>query len=233
MKQLIDIIKKIDHPKILDIGTGSGQFVRLLTEACNHYNSILGVDTYEKAVKQAEKSFKDERITFKVEDIYNISDQYDIVCLSNSLHHFDEPEKILEKMMSLTKEDGYLIFNEMIKDDQNDKQMIHVEMHHFWAMIDRLSGVSHNETFTKQEVLDYLKLSNTKVINAWAFESEEYEISDADYVMLRKSIPNALKRVKKHNSYGLLTKTGDVLLKRLDEVGFELATEFMVVLKKC
>jgi hypothetical protein len=100
-------------------------------------------------------------------------------------------------------------------------------------MIDRLSGVSHNETFTKQEVLDYLNLSTTKVINAWAFESDEYEISDADYMMLRKSIPNALKRIKKHNSYGLLTKTGDVLLKRLDEVGFELATEFMVVLKKC
>ncbi|MBI9014919.1 MAG: class I SAM-dependent methyltransferase [Clostridiales bacterium] len=235
MKRLSEVVKQKPAPRILDIGTGSGQFIHMIQESCNHYETIVGVDTHEKAIERAKESQNDPRVTYEIMDVYDYDKEpFDIVCLSNSLHHFEDPNKILELMVSLTKDDGYIIFNEMYQDFQNDKQMTHVGLHHFWASIDRIHGVIHKETYKKKEIIDILTaVPKTELLDSWNLEFEEEQtIGPEDYTMLKNSVTNSLKRIEGHERYGEYQKTGDILLNRIDEIGFESATQLMVVLKK-
>lgn len=234
MKRLTEIMKQVEQPKILDIGTGSGQFINLMTEACDHYSSMTGIDMHEKGIEAAAKHFKDERISFEVKNVFDVKETYDVVCLSNSLHHFDEPEAIVNKMIEMTNKDGYIVIMEMYRDNQTEAQMTHVGLHHFWASVDRELGVPHNDTYTKKEILETLNHSSLKVLDSWDFEFEDDPgIKPEDYSILKNSIYNSLKRVEGHDVYDDMKKTGEVLEKRIDDVGFALATEFMVILKKC
>lgn len=232
MNRFSKLLNNEASPKIIDIATGSGQFIHLITEACDHYESILGIDTHTKALDHARKTFADKRITFKEEDIFNIKGTYDIVCLSNSLHHFKSPRKILDKMVDLTGDKGLVVIGEMIKDGQNDKQMTHVGLHHFWARIDRLTGGVHEETYDKAEILELLNRPDLKLIETWDFDQDR-AISSEDMAMLKKSVSTCLKRVEGHETYEELKKTGAILDRRLEDIGFELATKVMVFLKKC
>lgn len=234
MKRLSEVLKQKPAPRILDIGTGSGQFVHLIQESCNHYESIVGVDTHEKAIERAIETQKDPRVSFEIMDVYDYDKEpFDVVCLSNSLHHFKETNKILELMVSLTKKDGYIIFNEMYQDYQNDKQMTHVGLHHFWASIDRLHGVTHKETYKKKEIVDILSaVPRTELLDSWNLDFEEQTLGAEDYTMLKNSVTNSLKRIEGHEGYDEYQKTGDILINRIDEIGFKTATELIVVLKK-
>lgn len=234
MKRLSEVLKQKSAPRILDIGTGSGQFIQLIQESCNHYDSIVGVDTHEKAIERAIETQKDPRVSFEIMNVYDYDKEpFDVVCLSNSLHHFEDANKILELMVSLTKEDGYIIFNEMYQDHQNDKQMTHVGLHHFWASIDRIHGDVHKETYKKNEIIDILTdLPRTELLDSWNLDFEEQTLGPEDYTMLKNSVTNSLKRIEGHEGYGEYQKTGDVLINRIEEIGFETATELIVVLKK-
>lgn len=234
MKRLTEILHRVHTPSILDIGTGSGQFVHLMTQACDHYQSIVGIDVQLKSIENARKHFKDGRISFVNDSVYNVNEIFDIVCLSNSLHHFDDTNKILNQMLNLVKPGGLIVINEMIKDNQTAQQMTHVGLHHFWAQVDRLNGIVHNETFDQSEILNQVYIKGTKIVDSWAFEFEEEQVfKEEDYVMLKNSISNSLKRIEDHDSYDDLLKTGQILEDRIDKIGFALATEFMVILKKC
>ncbi len=234
MKRLSEVLKQKSAPRILDIGTGSGQFIHLIQESCNHYESIVGVDTHEKAIERAIETQNDPRVSFEIMNVYDYDKEpFDVVCLSNSLHHFEDANKILELMVSLTKEDGYIIFNEMYQDNQNDKQMTHVGLHHFWASIDRIHGAVHKETYKKKEIIDILTaVPRTELLDSWNLDFEEQTLGPEDYTMLKNSVTNSLKRIEGHEGYGEHQKTGDVLINRIEEIGFETATELIVVLKK-
>jgi len=235
MKRLSEVLKQKTAPRILDIGTGSGQFIHLIQESCNHYSAIVGVDTHEKAIERAIESQKDPRVSFELMNVYDYDKEpFDVVCLSNSLHHFEEPDKILELMVTLTKDEGYIIFNEMYQDSQNDKQMTHVGLHHFWASIDRLHDVVHKETYKKKEIIDLLTAApKTELLDSWNLDFEEEQtLKPEDYTMLKNSVTNSLKRIEQYDGYEQYEKTGNILINRIDEIGFESATQLMVVLKK-
>ncbi len=138
--------------KILDIATGSGGFVHLLTSEFDDYNTIIGIDNNSKSIEMASKYFTDERVKFENMDAKSLDfekGQFDVVSLSNSLHHFSNIDVIIGEMERVLKPGGILIFNEMYKDNQDAKQMTHVLMHHFWADIDKKLGLPHNETFKR------------------------------------------------------------------------------------
>ena len=148
MKRLSKALKDKRNAKILDVATGVGNFIGLIQEFTDDYNSILGIDTSETAIETASGNFSDSRITFEVMDINEPglnNNSFDIICLSNSLHHLNDLPETLGKMKALLKEDGTIIINEMYADVEDEQQNTHVLLHHFWAEIDRLNGGCHNE----------------------------------------------------------------------------------------
>ncbi|XMB86805.1 class I SAM-dependent methyltransferase [Mycoplasmatota bacterium WC44] len=236
MKRLKEILNSKTGLRILDVGTGAGGFIYSISELANEYDEIIGIDTSEGAIEAAKKNFEDARISFLKMDALSMSFEdgvFDIVCLSNSLHHLKDINKTISEMERVLKPDGFLLFNEMFSDVEEQKQLTHVEMHHFWAEIDRLNNVTHNETFKRQEIINTLnENSNLSVDEAWNMSYEkEQELTKESYDWLNNTIERSLDRVKDSDQYDYFKEKAEVLKERLVNIGFKSATQLLVVMK--
>jgi ubiquinone/menaquinone biosynthesis C-methylase UbiE len=239
MKRLRKVFKNKKDAKILDVATGVGNFVGLIQALTDDYGSILGIDTSEKAVERASANFPDSRITFEVMDINQPglkANSFDIVCLSNSLHHLDDLSGTLANMKDLLKKDGVLIINEMYADVEDEQQKTHVLLHHFWAEIDRLNGVCHNETYKRQELIELIKEAyKSGIVDYWDLEQE----TDDDGSNMREEVKTQLKgyvdiylkRAEDASALDKFKDRGDQLKKRIDEIGFKSAPQLILEVK--
>jgi ubiquinone/menaquinone biosynthesis C-methylase UbiE len=81
------------------------------------------------------------------------------VCISNSLHHLEHPDKAFNELMRVLRPDGLVVIVEMYKDGiQTPAQKTHIAMHHWFSQIDTLNKTYHRETYLKDELL---KLTDT------------------------------------------------------------------------
>jgi len=240
MKRLSKALKDKSNAKILDIATGVGNFISLIQELTDDYRSILGIDTSTKAIERASSSFSDNRITFEVMDITDPglkNNSFDIICLSNSLHHLNDLPEILNKMKDLLKKDGTIIINEMYSDVEDEQQYTHVLLHHFWAEIDRLNGVCHNETYKRQEIIDIIKGEyKSSNIEYWDLERETFDDEDSTMneemnTQLKGSIDMCLKRIEGIVDFNKYKDRGDVLKKRIENIGFKSAPQLILSIK--
>lgn len=91
----------------LDIGCGSGGFVRRLAE--RFAIAVTGIDPNQTMIKQARAATHNPSVQFVEADFmsYHFDDQFDFISASASLHHmpFDQS---LEKMVSLLRPGGVL-----------------------------------------------------------------------------------------------------------------------------
>ncbi|QQS36982.1 MAG: class I SAM-dependent methyltransferase [Ignavibacteriales bacterium] len=109
--------KKIinNNQKILDVGCGSGYFLREL-EKLNNNLVLTGLDISKKSIANAIiLTKKESKIRYKKEDIieYN-GDKFDvIVCLGNTLIHYPllYQKKILNKLYTLLNSSGLLLID--------------------------------------------------------------------------------------------------------------------------
>ncbi len=101
MNSLKDILSNISGGHVLDVATGNGGFIHELISGLKDYDDIIGIDIKEKAKSAFEESFKDDpKIHFRLMDAEKpefAAASFDTVCISNSLHHFQDPRLVLEK----------------------------------------------------------------------------------------------------------------------------------------
>lgn len=236
MKRLGEILNQKETIRILDVATGSGQFIGMIQGLCNNYSEIIGIDTSETALDRAQDLFGDSRVKFIRNDIHNLDEMgvFDVICLSNSLHHFHDVHALFSVMEKKLKSDGFIIVQEMYSNHLEEKQQTHVGFHHYWAEIDRLSGVVHHETFEREEILKLLsQQNNLKVTESWVKQYEEDEIiSHDDIIMLKSSLKKYLERTKDYQEHEKFVTLSLELEQQLDDIGFELASQLFVVLKK-
>lgn len=160
MNTLQQFLQETTKQTFLDIGTGYGNFIHQLTNLYSDYESFIGIDTNSRLIEMAEQNKPNDKVSFDEMDAYHMTypDQsFDVICLSNSLHHLSDINGMFQAMKRVLKPDGYIIIQEMIRDQLSDMQESHKLLHHFAARIDRLNGDSHYETFTQQEILDILQ----------------------------------------------------------------------------
>ncbi|HOO33259.1 MAG TPA: class I SAM-dependent methyltransferase, partial [Thermotogota bacterium] len=240
MKRLSIALKNKRNAKILDIATGVGNFISLIQELTDDYSSILGIDTSVTAIERATGNFQDSRITFQVMDITEpglYDNSFDIVCLSNSLHHLNDLPEILAEMKGLLKKDGTIIINEMYSDVEDEQQNTHVLLHHFWAEIDRMNGVCHNETYKRQEIVDILKEAyKSDSVDYWDLEQETLDGEDLSMNeeiknQLKGTIDMSLKRIEGAADFNKLKDRGELLKKRIDDIGFKSAPQLILEVK--
>lgn len=235
MERLKKILDSKNTLRILDLATGVGSFIHIISNLTNKYDEIIGIDTSERAIEAAKKNFSDDRITFLKMDALDMSfedNSFDIVCLSNSLHHILDIKKTISEMERVLKPGGFLLFNEMFSDVEDPEQLTHVKMHHFWAEIDRLNNVIHNETMQRKEIIDTLiDNSNLNIIEKWNMVTEEQELTKENYEWLKKTLDSSLDRVSESSQFKYFKDKSKVLKERLEEIGFKSATQLVVVMK--
>ena len=237
MRKLSNLMKSFKDAKILDIGTGNGNFIKILESLDDGYKSAIGIDVLDSAITSCKANFKDERITFMKMDVLDMDfedESFDIVSLSNSLHHLEDISKTLKAMERVLVPGGVLIICEMMSNNLSKRQKSHLAMHHFAAEIDRERGSVHYETFTDKEILKHLtEKSDLDIKDVWEFVTPSTkDITMKESEWLFETIDRVQERIEGREKIEYYRKKADKIKKYIRKYGFDSATQIIVVLGK-
>lgn len=237
MDRLAQWFQVIGPKTLLDVATGGGNFIRTIQTVYDDYTSILGIDSLSYAVTTATKNFvDDDRITFRQMDANRLDlpdASYDLVMLSNSLHHLNDPQKVFEELIRVVKPGGHLLFGEMIRNDLSVRQVAHLKLHHFAARIDRYFGETHGETYTEAEILELLGALPLERVDSWRLTYQHSPVNSEDEITwLKNAVDKMLERVKDPLRKSQFQEEADEIKAYLDRHGFDSATTLMVVMRR-
>jgi ubiquinone/menaquinone biosynthesis C-methylase UbiE len=234
MENVINSIKKLSGETVLDVATGQGEFIAFMKDSLPNFTKMVGIDASEQILERAKKNFKDERIEFLKMDAYKMDfsdNSFDIVTISNSLHHFEKAEKILAEMKRVSKKNGKIIIHEMVSDNLNEAQKSHKKLHHWSAKIDMLNSRFHAETYTKQALIDFVK-DNLKIDDLQVM-SFIYPVKDNKDKKMIEHITGyfdiILKRAEGFSEYNDLKKEAEKIKAHIIEHGYEPATFVFII----
>ena len=237
MEKLAKLLHEKQDSKILDVGTGTGNFIKLITSCYNNYESIFGIDTVQGAINLANEAFNDDRITFVHMDGYHMDypdKHFDFVCLSNSLHHLNDIGPLFDEMKRVLKDDGYLIVAEMTNNDLTSKQLSHLKIHHFAAKTDRLKGDVHHETYSESKIKETLNTIPLTTDRSWILKilaSESDDLPDR-FKWYEDTVSRLIKRIPEQFQTEALKLEGQQVVEYIKEHGFDTCPTLIVVMKK-
>jgi ubiquinone/menaquinone biosynthesis C-methylase UbiE len=234
MTELSKTLKGIHAGKVLDVATGSGGFIHFLLDELTGYDEIVGIDSTERGAAAFAEAFKDKpNIRFLQMDATHMDfpdASFDTVCMANSAHHFPEPAVVLAEMKRILRPGGTFILLEMYRDNQAETQMTHVLLHHWWAAVDRVGGVVHNETYRREELVEM-------VAGLGLSELQFFDLSDLGddpknpeiLEELNSIFDRYLQRAEEHPD---LQAQGETLRRRVQDIGFHSASSLAFVARK-
>jgi SAM-dependent methyltransferase len=230
------LFKQLPGGRVLDVATGRGNFVQALMEGLPAFEEITGIDNSPRAIAAASEAVKHEKVRFIQMDATCLDfpdASFDMVCISNSLHHLPDPLKVLSEMVRVLKLGGKLVVSEMYRDNQAETQLTHIELHHWWGQVDTALGIIHNETYTRQQMLD---MANTLGLSR--LENHDYSDTAGDPKddALVKEIEEIIDMYKGRANglpeEAVLHQRGESLRLRLHEVGLHWANALIIIGEK-
>ncbi|HWQ45909.1 MAG TPA: class I SAM-dependent methyltransferase [Longilinea sp.] len=228
------LLGEISGGQILDVATGGGGFIHFLTEGLKSYADITGIDITDRSAAAFSDAFKDNpAIHFQNMDAEKMtfSDaSFDTVSIANSLHHFDDPKHILAEMYRVLKPGGHFIVFEMYCDNQTETQLTHVNLHHWWGAVDRLNGVAHNSTHTRQELVDMVKELGLRGV-VWT-DIVNLEDDPHDPAIIAELAPVFERYLQRAESRPDLVEEGKALQQRVKDIGFHSASALIAIGRK-
>lgn len=233
MEQLVKYFRNIEVQNVLDVGTGTGDFLVVLEEAFTKAK-ITGVDPNIESIKQAKSLFPE--VDFKkmsAEDLNFKSNSFDLISISMALHHLPEIEKAFTEILRVLKPGGWIIVSELFSDNLNPAQEVHKMFHHFRSKTDRILGVSHNETFPKNEILEMLKKAGIDIQYHFEFNKDLNLIATSEELNSRlEKMKGMLESVKTYPEYETLKPKVEEFREKALKYGFQPATRVVVVGKR-
>jgi len=106
---LLSIVKRGD--RVLDVGCGTGAITKDIAGLVGSEGIVVGVDTSEHLIRQAEQAYRHlPNLSFVVEDINTFAPTqlFDVVTSARVLQWLAEPDKVVDRMVSLIKPGGCL-----------------------------------------------------------------------------------------------------------------------------
>lgn len=220
---------------VLDVATGSGFFAELLKENVKGVKTLYGVD---------QKPFDAERMKFFAQQGCNyrtmnasqldfIDNSFDLVAISNSLHHFPNPEVVLLEMKRVVKPNGTLVVFEMFNNHQNAAQLNAVHLHQWWAKINQANGIFHDPRYNREDLVTLLEKT---IPITWQYEEippEDEEPFDSETLKeIDENIAQNLLACKDLPSCAELIEEGKAIRSAIHQDGFLSATELLAIARK-
>ena len=230
MNQLGEFFTDKQVNKIIDAGTGTGDFIEVLKNVFPAA-SITGIDPNTESLQEAAQKYPDFLFAEMSADKLEFEDDtFDVASISMALHHLPDVQKALKEMQRVVKPDGWIIVNELFSDNLNAAQEVHKMLHHFRSSIDRLLGISHHETFKKEDIRKIVNLAGIKVLLDFENEIETNLISEEGEMEVRiAKMKESLERIKELPEYDLLKHQIDEFRERYLQFGFQPATRIVLV----
>ncbi len=109
-KIVLPLLEKNDQLKILDIGCGTGQLIKEISEQY-HEVSYLGIDVAENMIQIAKDSNNGSNINFRAASIesFESNDKYDIIMCMHAFPYFPNKEEMLKKISGMCTDNGQVI----------------------------------------------------------------------------------------------------------------------------
>jgi SAM-dependent methyltransferase len=153
---IADRLRTISGGRILDVATEKGDFVKVLMRTLGAYDSLVGIDISKKDLEAAKIRFKEEPVKLfemNAEDLKFGDESFDTVSISYSLHHLENPNKVLTEMRRVLRSGGnFSVQEEFCDGEQTEPQKTDIAQHHFEAKIDSLLGIAHHKTLTMHRI---------------------------------------------------------------------------------
>ena len=230
MNRIIDFFKDKPASKILDIGTGGGNFIALLQEVFPE-SQITGIDPNSDSLKEAKKLYP--KVTFKqmgAEKLEFDDNSFDVATISMALHHLADINKSLSEIRRVVKMGGWIIITELFSDKLNPAQKVHKMYHHFGSRIDRIFGVSHNKAFRKNEILKIVEDFGIDIQLYFEFDKKETATLTSEEIEQRvEKMKQKLESIKEYPEYEVLKPQIEKFRNKVTKFGFQSATRVVIV----
>ena len=109
-EQMYELIRPaVRHRTVLELATGTGLIAKHIVSAAEH---IEATDASAEMIREAKRDNESAKLHFSVQDMFRLpyaDRSFDVVIVSNALHIVPQPEKALEEIRRVLKEDGVLI----------------------------------------------------------------------------------------------------------------------------
>ena len=219
--------------KVLDIGTGSGDFIRLIQPVFGENTRITGIDPSDEALTEAHRLNTSPNIEFlkmEGEKLGFADGSFDVVCLSNAMHHLADPARTFSEMKRVVKSGGYLLIAEIVSDKLNEAQENQKMFHHFKSFVDQKFGITHRETWTESEVIDILASNEIYPDLTFPYNRMQKPVTDREQLngWIQK-FENHLNQLKGFPEYNEKAQLFESFKERLSVHGFQVARQVVVV----
>ena len=234
MEKLKEFFSEKTVSNVLDIGTGTGDFVAILNDVFNESTQIIGVDPGENWLEKARKRFPQKHISFKKmqgEELKFEDNSFDVVSISNALHHLKDISVSIAEINRVLKSGGWIIINEISADELNEAQENQKMLHHFKSFADRKNGITHNDTWSKAGILKIISNQGIDVKLSFPHNSKMKSPTFDEQSLNEKykMMEDHLETLKGYSEYEEMAKKLPVFKERLFKHGFQLATQLMTV----
>lgn len=108
--EMYELIRPVvRHKTVLELATGTGLIAKHIVNAAEH---IEATDASPEMILEAKRDNRSSKLHFSVQDMFRLpyaNQSFDVVIVSNSLHIVPQPEKALQEIKRVLKDDGTLI----------------------------------------------------------------------------------------------------------------------------
>ena len=140
----------VRHKTVLELATGTGLIAKHIVNAAAH---IEATDASAEMIAEAKRDTRSAKLHFSVQDMFRLpyaNQSFDVVIVSNALHIVPQPEKALQEIKRVLKDDGTLIAPTFTHAGNSFRGKVK-------AFFMKLAGFPLHSRWTSEEYLRFLR----------------------------------------------------------------------------
>ncbi len=216
----------ISGGKVLDVATGSGNFINILKGSLQEYEAFTGIDVRPLPDLPSPNVFEEENVHHLVMDAGNLDFEeghFDTLNMGFSLNHLDDIPKVLAETKRALKPGGVYILCEMHQGRQTEAQHTQAAIHGWAASMDRALGITHHPVFTRQKILEIAQGLNLREQKVWDYVNLDSDPLDPEAVEhYASAIDRHLQRAEGLPNYDKIKQRGEEIRQRIHQYGCQM-----------
>ena len=144
------------HKTVLELATGTGLIAKSIVNAAAH---IEATDASAEMIAEAKRDNRSAKLHFSVQDMFRLpyaDKSFDVVIVSNALHIVPQPEKALQEIKRVLKDDGVLLAPTFTHAGNSFSGKVR-------AFFMKLAGFPLHSRWTSEEYLRFLRQNSWTV----------------------------------------------------------------------
>ena len=159
-EKMYELIRPVVKDKtVLEVATGTGLVAKHIVKAAAH---IEATDASAEMIAEAKRDIRSAKLHFSVQDMFRLpyaDKSFDVVIVSNALHIVPQPEKALQEIKRVLKDDGTLIAPTCTHAGNSFSGKVK-------AFFMKLAGFPLHSKWTNEEYLSFLHQNGWAVRNS-------------------------------------------------------------------